>query len=85
MLTPDPSFLEFVAKTDVTLIEIDLECVRRVVDTRPELAELLATTIKARLDSAEAARTQSRRQPRHLTLRDIRIGIERRIRTRRDA
>lgn len=84
MLTQDPSFLEFVAKTDVTLIEIDLECVRRVVESRPELAEALAATIKERLDSAEAARTQSRRQARRLTLRDIRIGIERRIRTRRD-
>jgi hypothetical protein len=44
MLTPEPSFLEYVAKTDVTLIHIDFDCVRQIVDARPELAERLAAT-----------------------------------------
>lgn len=83
MLTSDPSFLEFTAKTDVTLIRIDLDCVREMVNARPELAEALAAVIKERLDSAEAARIQSRQPARRLTLRDIRDGIQRRIRTRR--
>jgi len=80
MLTTDPSFLEFVAKTDVTLIRIDLECVRNLVGERPELAEMLSAVIKERLDTAEAARVASRRPARRLTLRDIRIGVERRMR-----
>jgi CRP-like cAMP-binding protein len=83
MLTPDPSFLEFVAKTDVTLIRIDLDCVRRIISARPELAEKLAASIKDRLDSADAARVQSRQPAPKLTLRDIRKGIERRLRTAR--
>lgn len=82
-LPPEPSFLEYVAKTDATLITIDSHCVRQIIDARPELVEILAAVIKARLDTAEAARVQSRRPARRLTLRDIRDGIERRLRTPR--
>jgi CRP-like cAMP-binding protein len=80
MLTAEPSFEEFSAKSDVTLIRIDLECVRSVVNGRPELKDTLAELVKARVDTVEAARTQSRRRPRRLTLRDITLGIERRLR-----
>lgn len=80
MLTTEPSFLEFSAKTDVTLIRIDLECVRTVVAARPDLAEQLADVIKERLDAVEAARVASRRPARRLSLRDIRLGMERRLR-----
>jgi small-conductance mechanosensitive channel/CRP-like cAMP-binding protein len=83
MLSPDPSFLEYVAKTDVTLIRIDLDCVRQIVGARPELAEGLAAVIKERLDAAEAARVQSRQPARRLTLRDIRREIEQRMRAPR--
>jgi small-conductance mechanosensitive channel/CRP-like cAMP-binding protein len=81
MLTPDPGFLEYVAKTDVTLIRVDLDCVRGIVGARPELAQGLATVIKDRLDAAEAARIQSRRRARRMTLREIRREIEQRMRT----
>ncbi|TVQ85478.1 MAG: mechanosensitive ion channel protein MscS [Chromatiaceae bacterium] len=80
MLTTEPSFLEFTARTDVTLIRIDLDCVRTVVAARPDLAELLAGVVKERLDAAEAARVASRRPARRLSLRDIRLGMERRLR-----
>jgi small-conductance mechanosensitive channel len=80
MLSLEPGFLEFVANTDVTLIRIDLECVRAIVDARPELAEMLTRVIKERLDAAEAARVASRQPAKRLTLRDIRLGVERRIR-----
>ncbi|KXX65155.1 mechanosensitive ion channel family protein [Marichromatium gracile] len=76
MLTNDPSFLEFTAKSDVSLIRIDLDCVRRIVAARPELAERLAGVVKARLDTAEAARTASRQPVRRLSLRDISRRIE---------
>jgi CRP-like cAMP-binding protein len=82
MLTPEPSFLEHVAKTDVTLIRIDLDCVRQVVSARPELEEALAAAVKSRLDAAEAARAQSRRSARRLSLRDLRKGVEGRLWTR---
>jgi CRP-like cAMP-binding protein len=83
MLTTEPSFLEFVAQTDVTLIRIDLDCVRSVVAARPDLAERLAAVVKERLDAAETARIASRRPARRLSLRDIRQGVERRMRTPR--
>jgi small-conductance mechanosensitive channel len=82
MLTPEPSFIEYVAKTDVTLIRIALDCVRQVASARPEIEEVLAAAVKGRLDVAEAARAQSRRPARRLSLRDIRKGVERRLWTR---
>ena len=71
---------KFVANTDVTLIRVDLDCVRAIVDARPELAEMLTQVIKDRLDAAEAARVASRQPAKRLTLRDIRLGVERLIR-----
>jgi CRP-like cAMP-binding protein len=83
MLTTQPSFLEFIANTDVTLIRIDLDAVRALISQRPELGEYLASVIKARLDAADAARVASRRPVRRLSLRDVREGIERRLRGQR--
>ncbi|NBC46874.1 MAG: mechanosensitive ion channel [Gammaproteobacteria bacterium] len=80
MLTTQPNFLEFVANTDVTLIRIDLEAVRALIEQRPELREYLAEVVKTRLDAADAARVASRRPVRRLSLRDVREGIERRLR-----
>jgi small-conductance mechanosensitive channel len=80
MLTTEPSIEEFTAKSDVTLIRIDLDCLRAVVNARPELKDNLVKLVKARLDTIEAARAQSRQRARRLTLRDIRNGLERRLR-----
>jgi CRP-like cAMP-binding protein len=79
MLTTEPSAEEFVAKSDVTLIRIDLDCVRGVVNARPELKDRLVGLVKDRLDIAEAARATSRQRTRRLSLRDIRLGLERRL------
>ena len=79
MLATEPSFLEYAANTDVTLIRIDLDCVRGIVAQRPELAEILSRIVKERLDAAEAERVASRQPARRLTLRDIRHSVERRI------
>ncbi|MGD8275358.1 MAG: mechanosensitive ion channel family protein [Thiohalocapsa sp.] len=83
MLTAEPSFEEFRAKSDVTLIRVDLDCVRSVVNSRPGLKETLIALVKTRVDTVEAARTQSRRRSRRLTLRDIRLGLERRLTSNR--
>ncbi|MBK5930212.1 mechanosensitive ion channel protein MscS [Halochromatium salexigens] len=82
MLTTQVNFLEFTANTDVTLIRIDLEAVRALITQRPELGEYLAEIVKTRLDAADAARVASRRPVRRLSLRDVREGIERRLRSR---
>ncbi|MFP4076162.1 MAG: cyclic nucleotide-binding domain-containing protein, partial [Halochromatium sp.] len=83
MLTTQPNFLEFIANTDVTLIRIDLDAVQALLAERPELGEYLAGIVKSRLDAADAARVASRRPVRRLSLRDVRDGIERRLRGHR--
>ncbi|ESQ12014.1 MAG: mechanosensitive ion channel [Thiohalocapsa sp. PB-PSB1] len=80
MLVTEPSLLEFVANTDVTLIRIDLDCVTDIISARPELAEILSAVIKERLEAAEAARAASQQPTKRLTLTDIRLGVERRMR-----
>ncbi|WP_242475351.1 mechanosensitive ion channel family protein [Thiohalocapsa halophila] len=79
MLTTEPSFEEFIARSDVTLIRVDLDCLRAIVDARPELKDKLVELVKQRWDLAEAARAQSRRRTRRLSMRDIRLGLERRL------
>lgn len=76
MLANEPSFLELRTKTDVTLIRIDLDCVRALLVKRPELAERLARIVKERVDAADAARAASRQPVGRLSLRDIRQRIE---------
>ena len=80
MMTTEPSFLEFTAKTDVTLIRIDLDCVRDLAERRPEFVERLAVIIKERLDAAQSIRDASRQETRRFSLRDIRLSIEQRMR-----
>ncbi|AGA90679.1 small-conductance mechanosensitive channel [Thioflavicoccus mobilis 8321] len=76
MLTTNPSYLEMRAQSDVTLIRIDLDCVRALLAARPELAERFARIVKERLDAAEAVRVASRQPTRRLSLRDIRERID---------
>ena len=77
MLADEPSFLELRAKSDVTVIRIDMECLRSLLAKRPEIAERLARIVKERFDAADNARAASR-QPvgRRLSVRDIRQRIE---------
>ncbi|MBK1643637.1 mechanosensitive ion channel protein MscS [Thiocapsa imhoffii] len=77
MLTNEPSFLELRAKSDVTLIRIDRDCLRALLAKRPDLAERLARIVKERIDAADAARAASRQPVGRLSLRDIRQRIER--------
>lgn len=76
MLTASPSYLEMRAQTDVTLIRIDLDCVRALLEARPELAERFARIVKERIDAAQAAREASRQPARRLSLREVRMRIE---------
>lgn len=76
MLTGEPSLLELRAKSDVTLIRIDLDCLRCLLAKRPERAERLARIVKERVDAADAARAASRQPVGRLSLRDIRQRIE---------
>ena len=76
MLANEPSFLELRAKSDVTLVRVDLDCIRPILGRRPELAERLAAIVKERMDAAQAARAASRQPVGRMSLRDIRQRIE---------
>ncbi len=71
MMTSDPSDFRFTALTDVTVIRIDIECVRALLDRRPALADDLAEVVQRRLESAERARMASDGSSPQPTLRDI--------------
>lgn len=79
MATSNPSKLSFTALTDVSLITVDLECLRSVVGGRPELANAFAEVVKQRLDAAEEVRrkhSQSGAKPSfHEVLRSIEESI----------
>lgn len=56
MLTGQPSLFEYSAKTDVTLIRVESECMQEVIRKHPDLAERYAPIIKQRLSDAELLR-----------------------------
>ena len=71
MVTDSPSFLEFTALTDVSLIRVDLDCFRAIINNRPELSEELAQIVKQRMDAAEEARSFSNNPPPRLSIQEI--------------
>ncbi len=71
MMTSEPSDFRFTALTDVTVIRIDIECVRALLDRRPALADDLAEVVQRRVESAERARMESDGSSPHPTLRGI--------------
>ena len=76
MATNKPSILEFVALTDVTLIRIDMGCLRSVVGHRPDLAEQFASVVKHRYDAAEEVRRVASNPVKRQTFQDILRSIE---------
>ena len=71
MMTHAPSDFRFCAMTEVHLIRTDIDCVRALVNRRPEISEILAQIIKGRLESAESARTAVRNNLRQPTFSEI--------------
>ena len=76
MVTDNPSFLEFTALTDVSIIRVDLDCFRTIVSNRPELSEELAQIVKQRIDAAEEARSFSNNPSPKLSIQEILKSIE---------
>lgn len=53
MFTDHFSLSEYTADTDVTLIRIDIDCMREILQQHPHLADYYASLIKQRLDEVE--------------------------------
>jgi small-conductance mechanosensitive channel/CRP-like cAMP-binding protein len=60
MMTNEPSEFRYCAMTEAHLIRTDIECVRAMVDRRPEIAEVFAQIVKKRMETAESARVAAR-------------------------
>jgi len=80
MMTATPSPLSFTALTDVSLIRIDAECLRSILEERPDLSDELAKIVKQRLDRAEEVRLSSKRSSTKTSLQDILRQIDSSIR-----
>jgi CRP-like cAMP-binding protein len=71
MLMEAPSFLQFTAETTVTLIRIDIECLRRILVKRTDLHDEFAIIMKQRMDNAQDARQASPQIEKRFTIRDF--------------
>ena len=80
MMTATPSTLEFAALTDVSLIRIDADCLRSVLEDRPDLSDEFAKIVKQRLDRAEEVRSRSKSSSTKMSFQDILRQIDSSIR-----
>jgi small-conductance mechanosensitive channel/CRP-like cAMP-binding protein len=71
MLMETSSFLQFTAATTVTLIRIDIECLRHVLVNRTDLHDEFAVIMKQRMDNAQDARLASSQTEKRFTIRDF--------------
>lgn len=76
MMTVEPSFVQITAKTDVTVIHVNIDCVRSILAAKPEHADHFAAVVKRRMDAAEHAREASRRPTSSLSFEQILHRIE---------
>jgi small-conductance mechanosensitive channel len=76
MMTVEPSFVQITAKTDVTVIHVDIECLRSIFAAKPAHADHFAAVVKRRMDAAEKARQASRRPTASLSLEQVLRRIE---------
>ncbi len=76
MLANEPASLEFQAASDVTVLRVDIACLRSVLSDRPDLADAFAEIVQRRMQLAEEAREAANRPVPHLTLQDLVRRIE---------
>jgi len=76
MLTDVPSFLKFTALTDVTLIRIDINCLRSVLVERKDLSEAFAKVVEQRIAHANQVRRETRKPSVSFNFQDILRRIE---------
>ena len=71
VLMETPSFLTFKASTNVTLVCIDIECLRRILIDRPDLHDEFAIIMKQRMDTAEDVRLSVTQTDKRFTMKDF--------------
>ncbi len=76
MIVDGPSFQQFTAATDVTIIRVHMEYIRTLLTKRPDLQDEFAKIVKQRMDVAEEVRLRFNKVPVRLTLQDIVYKID---------
>lgn len=76
MLMDNPSFLQFTASTNVTLIRINIGCLQQILVNRTDLHKEFARIMKQRMDSAQDVRSASVKTDKRFTIRDVLRRIE---------
>ncbi|MEP4249575.1 mechanosensitive ion channel domain-containing protein [Tateyamaria sp.] len=71
MLMDTPSFMQFTASTNVTLIRIDIDCLRHILNDRSDLHDEFAIIMKQRMDSAQDARLEDAAPIKRFTIKDF--------------
>jgi len=76
MFTESPISSDWTAQTDVTLIRIDLESMKRLLEKHPHLTDRIATVVKQRQEEAESLRKQDVPEGSTSSLREIKTYIK---------
>lgn len=71
MFTDTPISSDWIAQTDVTLIRIDLESMKKLLEKHPYLTDRIANVVKQRQDEAENLRMQDVTEGSTSSLREI--------------
>jgi len=76
MFTDTPISSEWIAQTDVTLIRINLQSMKRLLEKNPYLTDRIATVVKQRQDEAEILKMQDATDGSTSSLREIKTYIK---------
>ena len=71
MLTNEPAAMQYTASTDVSVIQVDMECLRRVASGQQGITEQFAELVHRRRERAEEARTFVQDDGQAVTFQDL--------------
>ena len=81
MLTCEPAAMQYSARTDVSVISIDIECLRKVVAGQDGIIEQFAELVLHRRERADEARTFVHDSGQSVTFQDLVRRVDRAFRT----
>lgn len=77
MLTNEPAGMQYTARTDVSVITVDVECLRKVAAGKDDITEQFAELVQRRRRRAEDARSFTADHTQAVTIQDIVRRIDR--------
>ena len=78
MLTGEPAAMQYAARTDVSIIRVDIDCLRKTLADRDDVTSQFAELVHRRRQLAEEARSVGLDQPQQtVTLQDLVRRIDR--------